>query len=310
MIEQRRPCRRRPIWLRASRQTIGPAPQLTPTASTPAVASAVAIVCGSVPSMATRSSPKVIGATIGRSDGARAPRDADQQLVEVAERLEQQRRRRRPRAGPRSARGSRARTASLGQPRRAVHGRAQRPDRAADERRPRPATSRASRASWAARRFSRPAWLCRPNGARRKRLAPKVIVSIASAPATMYSRWIVADQSGCVVDQLVEAMRAAARHGCTAACPSRRRRGAAGGEASGEALARRHRRAGRHLRPPRRRRGSAPASAPPPRAACPCAGRSPRAGRARSGRRRSSGSADARGRARTPRRRAASRTTR
>ena len=63
----------------------------------------------------------------------------------------------------------------------------------------RPATSRASRASWAARRFRRPARSASPNGARRSRLAPNVSVSMRSAPASMYSRWMAPMRSGRVV---------------------------------------------------------------------------------------------------------------
>ena len=77
----------------------------------------------------------------------------------------------------------------------------------------RPATSRASRAIWAPRRASRPAWSARPYGARRTRLAPNVAVSIRSAPAARYSRWMAPISSGRDSDQLVErgTLRDAAR---------------------------------------------------------------------------------------------------
>ena len=156
-----------------------------------------------------------------------------------------------------------------------------------------------------------PRTLCsaRPNGARRNRFAPRVTVSMSSAPASRYSRWVAVDELRPGRGQLVE--RCPLGHATTEQERAHRAVGEErpSGETSGEALARRHRRAGRHLRPPRRRRGSVPASAPPPRAACPCAGRRPRAGHARSARRRSSGSADATGRSPTRMRRAASRTT-
>ena len=59
-----------------------------------------------------------------------------------------------------------------------------------------PATSLASRAICAARRLSLPARSARPNGASRNRLAPKEFVSMTSAPASMYSRWIAPIRSG------------------------------------------------------------------------------------------------------------------
>ena len=63
----------------------------------------------------------------------------------------------------------------------------------------RPATSRASRATWAARRFRRWARSASPNAARRSRLAPNVAVSMRSAPASRYSRWMAPMRSGRVV---------------------------------------------------------------------------------------------------------------
>ena len=60
----------------------------------------------------------------------------------------------------------------------------------------RPLTSRASRASWAARRLSGPTRASRPQAASRNRFAPNESVSISSAPASMYSRWAVTTSSG------------------------------------------------------------------------------------------------------------------
>ena len=91
----------------------------------------------------------------------------------------------------------------------------------------RPATSRASRASCAPRRASAPAWSARPSGASRTRFAPNVAVSMRSAPASRYSRWIGADQLRAGRDQLVEATPAGGCRARTGACPSPRRRGAA-----------------------------------------------------------------------------------
>ena len=63
----------------------------------------------------------------------------------------------------------------------------------------RPLTSRASRATWAARRLKRPASDARPNASSRIRLAPNVTVSMRSAPASRYSRWSAATRSDRVV---------------------------------------------------------------------------------------------------------------
>ncbi len=63
----------------------------------------------------------------------------------------------------------------------------------------RPATSRASRATWAARRLRRAASPARPNAASRIRFAPNVAVSMISAPAARYARWIAPTRSGRVV---------------------------------------------------------------------------------------------------------------
>ena len=60
----------------------------------------------------------------------------------------------------------------------------------------RPETSRASRASCAARRLRRAVRSASPSGARRTRLALKVSVSMMSAPAAMYSRWTAVMSSG------------------------------------------------------------------------------------------------------------------
>ena len=65
MIDRATVAEGRPVRTSASRHTSGPAPQLTPTASTPAEARAAAAASGVAPSRARKSSPKVIWATIG-----------------------------------------------------------------------------------------------------------------------------------------------------------------------------------------------------------------------------------------------------
>ena len=103
--------------------------------------------------------------------------------------------RRRPRAGRRSARGTRPGPWRRPRWTRSLVGAPSGPTDPAT-RTSRPLTSRASRAIWAPRRASRPAWSARPYGARRTRLAPNVAVSIRSAPAARYSRWIAPISSG------------------------------------------------------------------------------------------------------------------
>ena len=63
----------------------------------------------------------------------------------------------------------------------------------------RPVTSRASRASCAARRLMAPTCPSRPQAARRCRFAPNDRVSISSAPASRYSRCAAPTSSGCVM---------------------------------------------------------------------------------------------------------------
>ena len=127
----------------------------------------------------------------------------------------------------------------------------------------RPDTSRASRATCAARRLNRPASAARPYGSSRNRLAPNVSVSIRSAPASRYSRWIVPTRSGRLAGEVVQAgaLRDAAREQqrAHAAVGEERGRGEAGREAvAGEAHA---------GKPSVPRRAADPASAcRPPRA--------------------------------------------
>ena len=104
----------------------------------------------------------------------------------------------RPRAGRRSARGTSARAAAsamAGPPRAGEPSGPTEPPTSAS----RPLTSRASRASCAARRLNAPTWPSRPHVASRCRLAPNDSVSISSAPASRYSRWAAPTISGWVV---------------------------------------------------------------------------------------------------------------
>ena len=103
----------------------------------------------------------------------------------------------------------------------------------------RPLTSRASRASCAARRLNAPTWPSRPQAARRCRLAPNDSVSISSAPASRYSRWAAPTISGWVVTSSSRQARcghAAAEQQRPQPAVDQER---AGGETASEALSRR-----------------------------------------------------------------------
>ncbi len=178
----------------ASRLPTGPVPQFTPTASTPAAASAAAAASGLVPSASAHSSPNVSDATTGRPAAARASASASRSgssSLNVSRMRRSTPPSRRPsicsRKTPRAVRP--APSPVVGRP-----GRSNGPTEPAT-RASRPVTSRASRASCAARRLIREAMASNPHAARRIRLAPNVAVSIRSAPASRYSRWIVATRS-------------------------------------------------------------------------------------------------------------------
>ena len=188
-----------PIASRASRQAAGPAPQLTPTASAPAASErARAATAGLLPSASSellaerqRGDDRDVRGAARLVDGehaaARGPRTSRGRSGP-----------RRPRAGPRSARGrrpARRRLRSAGPPRAGDPSGPTEPPTSAS----RPLTSRASRASCAARRLMAPTWPSRPQAARRCRLAPNDSVSISSAPASRYSRWAAPTISGWVV---------------------------------------------------------------------------------------------------------------
>ncbi len=178
----------------ASRQPIGPAPQLTPTTSTSSATIAWAASAGVVPSGSSSSSPKVSRAMIGRSAARRASSMAIRRWSRT-EKVSNWNRSTPPSSSPSSVSRNAARTAVSSRCRISRVGAPSGPIEPAT-RTSRPATSRASRASCAPRRARRPAWSASPYGARRCRLAPKVAVSMMSAPAARYSRWIAPIRSG------------------------------------------------------------------------------------------------------------------
>ena len=187
----------RPICDSASRQISGPTPQLTPTASTPAAARAVAAVCGLVPSIASRSSPKVIWATIGRSDrlcASSTPSSSSSRSLKVSNSRMSTPPSSRPSICSRKASRMTCDRWLLG----SVDGRFERPDRPGHQH-----VRLSGHVPCFARQLRRaavesaPARSASPNGARRNRLAPNEFVSIASAPASMYSRWMAPIRSGC-----------------------------------------------------------------------------------------------------------------
>ena len=184
----------RPIAARASRQADGPAPQLTPIASAPAAASASAAALGVVPSARKSSSPNVSEAMTGTSDDRRASSTASRSCSRsenVSRTMTSAPPSRRPsicsRKVARVSASGMAAGPRFGWP----TGPTEPPTRAS-----RPLTSRASRASCAARRLSWPTRASRPQAARRWRLAPRVRVSMSSAPASRYSRCAAPTISG------------------------------------------------------------------------------------------------------------------
>ncbi len=184
-----------PIPDSASRQPCGPAPQFTPMTSTSMPSSRFAAANGSVPSGSSTSSPNVSIAMIGRSaDATRASSIAIARWAS-SENVSNWKRSTPPSSRPSMTSRNAARTAPS--PNRSTSGVVppSGPTEPATST-SRPATSRASRAIWAPRRANRPAWSDRPCGASRIRLAPKVAVSMRSAPASRYSRWIAPIRSG------------------------------------------------------------------------------------------------------------------
>ena len=185
-----------PMATSASRQPTGPAPQLTPRTSTSTrSASAAAAAAGVVPSGSAASSPKVRSATIGRSAAIERASSTASARWSTTENVSNQKTSTPPSSRPSIVSRNAARTSASARWRISRVGGPSGPiDPATSE--SRPATSRASRASWAPRRASRPARSARPYGARRTRLAPNVAVSMRSAPAARYSRWIAPMSSG------------------------------------------------------------------------------------------------------------------
>ena len=181
----------------ASRQASGPTPQLTPIASTPAAVRARTATSGVVPSASTRSSPNVIDAITGTSAARRASSAASRRCSR-SKKVSMTRRSTPPSSSPstcsrnaaRMVASSGWRSSRVGGPR----GPMLPPTHAS-----RPLTSRASRATCAARRLNLPASSASPYTSSRIRLAPNVRVSMRSAPASRYSRWSAATRSERVV---------------------------------------------------------------------------------------------------------------
>ena len=175
-----------PIASRASRLAAGPAPQLTPIASAPAAARAWAAARGGVPSARTSSSPKVSEAMTGRSEARRASSRARSSWPR-SEKVSSTTRSIPPSSSPSICSRKAALAAGSGMtlpPRAAwLSGPTEPPTSAS-----RPLTSRASRASAAARRLRWTTRFDRPHVASRGRFAPNERVSISSAPASRYSR--------------------------------------------------------------------------------------------------------------------------
>ena len=194
-----------PIASSASRQAAGPGSAVDADRVGARRGRAIAAAtAGLLPSASTSSSPNVSEAMTGTSDARRASSTASSELLQVREGLEddqvgaalEQAVDLLAEGGPRARRPRSAGPPRVGDP----SGPTEPPTSAS-----RPLTSRASRASWAARRLSRPTSPSRPQAARRRRFAPNDSVSISSAPASRYSRWAAPTISGWVVDELLEA---------------------------------------------------------------------------------------------------------
>ena len=186
-----------PIAFRASIEALGPAPQLTPTTSAPADAIVPATRSAVAPSNSVRSSPNVREAMTGMSAALRASSSAISSCSR-SENVSSTTTSIPPSSRPSSCSRNIAR-ASCSEERwpcriGGASGPTEPPTSASL-----PLTSRASRATWAARRFSRPTSPSSPNSASRRRFAPSDSVSISSAPASRYSRWAAPTSSGRLV---------------------------------------------------------------------------------------------------------------
>ena len=153
---------------------------------------------GVEPSASSSSSPNVISATIGRSAVARrASSIGDQQVAQVDERLEHEQ----VDAALEQAvdlLAERLADPRLVEAQQVARRRAERTDRAGDEH---VAAADVARLAGDARRgrLNRCVSAASPNPASRTRFAPNVAVSMRSAPASRYSRWIAPTSSGRVV---------------------------------------------------------------------------------------------------------------
>ena len=136
----------------ASAHASGPPPQLTPTTSAPAATSAAAAIAGRVPSGSASSSPNVSWATIGRSAARRASSTASRRWSR-SENVSKMKRSTPPSSRPSSCSRTAARISESGRCSSSRVGAPSGPIEPATQA-SRPATSRASRASWAPRRLS------------------------------------------------------------------------------------------------------------------------------------------------------------
>ncbi len=183
-----------PIAFRALIEALGPAPQLTPMTSAPAAASRPAARSAVVPSASVRSSPNVSEAMIGMSAALRASSSAISSWSR-SENVSSTTTSMPPSSRPSSCSRNIVRAARSESPALPRFGGASGPTEPPTSA-SRPLTSRASRATWAARRLRRWTSVSRPTTARRRRLAPSDKVSISSAPASRYSRCAAPTSSG------------------------------------------------------------------------------------------------------------------
>ena len=177
-----------------SMPAMGPDPQLTPRASTPAARRAAAASAAECPSATSRSSSKLSETRMGRSQARRAASTAARRwptslAVSIMTRSMP------PSRSPSScslAEDPATRSERWLGP---CSGELTGPMEPATST-SRPETSRASRASWAARRLMAVVRSASPSSPRWTRLALKVSVSMISAPAAMYSRCTAVTSSG------------------------------------------------------------------------------------------------------------------
>ncbi len=175
----------------ASSMIFGPTEQLTPTTSAPHSQSLRANAAGSVPYRPSPSACRVIWATTGRSLAERTPAMA-WRISLMSAKVSRTKRSTPPAASARACSANAAAASSFAV---GPHGSILMPSgpTAPATRTSPPAAARATRAPAsliAARRSSRPCSFSL------NRFAPKVFVSMQSAPARMYSRWMCSTRVG------------------------------------------------------------------------------------------------------------------